>query len=130
MKKSALLLAFLLVSTAGNVLAAPSDDLIEVVPSVKVSKQDEALLRDNHTLLMKNQELVKKVLTHEGLVPEDPVLPKLHLLSSNSVLALVNQMSYRALARKLSVEEPKEISASSGDAISNNHFHHFYNNSR
>lgn len=128
MKKTALFVSLFFIGQTGLAFAADSAGLIEVVPSVKVSQQDEALLRDNHTLLVNNQELVKKILQHEGLAAAEPVLPKLHLLSGNSVLALINQMDYRALAHKLSVEDPRELQAASGDALANNHFHHLYNN--
>lgn len=126
-KTAAFILSVFVTLQASGAIAAETD-LVQIVPAVSVSPADLEVLKENNRLLEGNQQLVGQVLQKEGLEPLQPQLPKYHIMSANSVLALLNQLEYTALARKIGAPLPQRPALETGPALQNNRFLHDYNN--
>jgi hypothetical protein len=118
-----LLVTFTLISSA-----ARAQDQVEVSPALKVSAADFAVLLDNNRILDADQKLVDRVMHKLGLEPFVPAMPTYPPLIANSVLALLNQLDYTEVARKVGAPMPARPGLETGDRMSNNRFLHFYNN--
>ena len=71
---------------------------------------------------------IEKIMAREGLKHVSPQLPKLSVISENSVLALLGQVDYTYLALKLGAPLPPRPDLPSGPSEENNRFLHAYNN--
>lgn len=110
--------------------AGPDEaDRAEVGPAILVSQADLKILEENNRLLKDNHKLVENILEKQGLEPFEPQLPQYHMMSSNSVMALLNQLDYTRLAHKVGAPIPKRPTLETGKALQNNRFLHVYNNS-
>lgn len=71
---------------------------------------------------------IERIMAREGLKHVSPQLPKLSVISENSVLALLGQVDYTNLALKLGAPLPPRPDLPSGPSEENNRFLHAYNN--
>lgn len=71
---------------------------------------------------------IERIMAREGLKHVSPQLPKLSVISENSVLALLGQIDYTNLAIKLGAPLPPRPDLPSGPSEENNRFLHAYNN--
>lgn len=107
---------------------AQVQDKVMVTPPLEVTPTDLALLQDNNRRMEADQKLVDRVMHKLGLEPFVPIMPRYHPMIANSVLALLNQLDYTEVARKLDAPMPPRPDLETGDRLSNNRFLHFYNN--
>jgi hypothetical protein len=77
--------------------------------------------------LSTNQKVVNKILKHQGLDLYAPVLPKTHIIATNSVRTMVNQIAYTQLAQKVGATMPPRPDLPTGTALINNRFLQTYN---
>ena len=107
---------------------AAEDGLVELMPAVRVSKEDAELIEKNQKVLQSNQQLIEKVLTHLGVAYYEPKLPTYRALGANTILTLLDQVYYAAAAKKLGASLPESYNEPSGTGMVNNRFLHLYNN--
>jgi len=101
-----------------------------IVPAVTMSTLDAKELREMNVLLKEGRSVhvIEVIMAKEGLKHVSPQLPKLNLISENSVLALLGEIDYTNLALKLGAPLPPRPDLSTGTPVSNNRFLHDYNN--
>ncbi|MBY0548855.1 MAG: hypothetical protein K2W95_16405 [Candidatus Obscuribacterales bacterium] len=121
-------ICILAIVIANSPWARAAEELVEVVPAVSVSAKDHKILEENNKMVLEHQETVIKLLKKQGLEVYRPHLPQYHIMSTNSVQALINQFDYAALARKLSAPIPAKPELKTGSALNNNLFLNAYNN--
>lgn len=104
------------------------EEPVEIIPAVSVSPEDHKILQENNKLVLEHQETVIRLLKNQGIEVYRPHLPQYHIMSTNSVQALINQFDYAALARKLDAPIPEKPTIKTGPALNNNFFLNSYNN--
>lgn len=119
---------FMLVFGGSTAIAQAAEELVEVVPAVSVSAKDHKILLENNKLVLEHQETVVKLLKKHGIEVYRPHLPQYHIMSTNSVQALINQFDYAAVARKVGAQIPEKPELKTGPALNNNLFLNAYNN--
>lgn len=101
-----------------------------IAPAVTMSTHDAKELREMNMLLKEGREVhhIERIMAREGLKHVSPQLPKLNLMSENSVLALLGEIDYTNLALKLGAPLPPRPGLHTGSPVNNNRFLHDYNN--
>lgn len=101
-----------------------------IAPAVTMSTPDAKELREMNMLLKEGREVhhIERIMAREGLKHVSPQLPKLNLMSENSVLALLGEIDYTNLALKLGAPLPPRPGLHTGSPVNNNRFLHDYNN--
>lgn len=122
------LCAVTLFSSLPNVSAAEQEQMVELMPAVKITQSEAKLLADNHKELEANEALVQRVLKHLGLEHSSPQLPNYRVIGLNSILAVMNQIHYTAVAKKLAVALPNHEMSHCNSSIECNYALHRYNN--
>ncbi|MBX9720532.1 MAG: hypothetical protein K2X81_03965 [Candidatus Obscuribacterales bacterium] len=121
-------LLFACFCSASYAADAAKEDMVEVISATKMTKAELAALEETHRTLLSNQDLIKKVLTHEGVEYYTPKLPQYRVLGANSLLSFTDQFYYAALAKKLGVGMPEGFNEPAGSSALNNRYIHLYNN--
>ena len=104
------------------------DGMVELMPASRVSRSDAEFIEKNQQVLLSNQHLIEKVLSHLGVPYYEPKLPKYRPLGANTILAVTDQIFYATAARKLGAPLPEASKEQSGSGVDNNKFLHLYNN--
>jgi len=101
-----------------------------ISPEITMSTQDAKELREMNMLLKEGRKVhqIQRIMAREGLKHVSPQLPKLNLMSENSVLALLGEIDYTNLSLKLGVPLPPRPGLHTGSPVNNNRFLHDYNN--
>lgn len=130
MKHQAILLALSLSCYLFSPLVAvtSAEEMVEIAPALRVSQSDFKVLQANQALMLENQATVNKILAKENLDIFAPVLPKTHIIATNSIHAMLNQVAYTHLAHKLGAPMPERPELATGSALINNRFLHSYSN--
>lgn len=108
--------------------AKTGEEMVELMPAFKVPKSEAEFVEKNQQVLLSNQHLIEKVLTHLGVSYYEPKLPKYRAIGANSILSVIDQCFYAAAAKKLGAPMPESFNEQSGTSIDNNLFLHLYNN--
>lgn len=108
--------------------AEQKSDAVEYVPAVHLTAKQVTQVEDNHRILMENQKLIDKVLSHLSVSYYTPTIPPYRALGANSILAVVDQTHYAALAKKLDAPFPKVAMPEHASGVECNYHLHRYNN--
>ena len=126
--RKTVLLASMLALPWGTVCLAEETEVLS--PAVSMSTSDAKICRELNKLLEEGKEArqIEKIMAREGLKHASPQLPKLNILSENSVLTLLGEIDYTNLALKLGAPVPPRPDLPTGTAVNNNRFLQDYNN--
>jgi hypothetical protein len=117
---------------AVGALASPAfcadEEMVEVMPQLKLTKAQVKLIDENFKTLQSNQALIEKVLNHLKIDYYVPVLPHYRSIGANAIMSLTDQFYYAAAAKKLGAKLPENYKGESGSSLKNNLFLHDYNN--
>jgi len=99
-------------------------------PAVILSKSDAKKAREINKLLKEGSEArqIERIMAREGLKHISPQLPRFRLMNENGALAVLAQIDYTNLALKLGAPLPPRPNLSTGTAVNNMRFLHYYNN--